>query len=41
MYVLGKYMIRTLLARTLHLPPQAIEFAHNKYGKPTLCRSVE
>jgi 4'-phosphopantetheinyl transferase len=35
-YVLGKYVIRTLLARTLHLPPQAIEFVFNKYGKPAL-----
>jgi hypothetical protein len=34
-YVLGRYMLRTLLARTLHLRPQAIEFAYNKYGKPT------
>jgi 4'-phosphopantetheinyl transferase len=37
-YVLGKYMARTLLARTLHLRPQAIEFVFNKYGKPTLGR---
>jgi 4'-phosphopantetheinyl transferase len=35
-YVLGKYMIRTLLARTLQLPPQAIEFVYSKYGKPAL-----
>ena len=33
-YVLGKYMIRTLLARTLHLSPQVIVF--NKYEKPAL-----
>jgi 4'-phosphopantetheinyl transferase len=37
-YVLGKYMVRDLLARTLHLRPQQIEFAFNKYGKPTLGR---
>jgi hypothetical protein len=29
-------MIRTMLARTLHLAPQAIEFVFNKYGKPAL-----
>lgn len=37
-YVLGKYMVRDLLARALHTQPQQIEFAFNKYGKPTLVR---
>jgi 4'-phosphopantetheinyl transferase len=40
-YLLGKCMIRTLLARTLCLPPQAIEFVHNRYGKPGLARDCE
>jgi len=35
-YVLGKYMIRGLLARALFVRPQQIEFVFNKYGKPTL-----
>jgi len=35
-YVLGKYMVRGLLARTLLLRPQEIEFVFNKYGKPAL-----
>jgi len=37
-YVLGKYMVRDLLARALHLRLEQIEFAFNKYGKPTLVR---
>jgi 4'-phosphopantetheinyl transferase len=40
-YVLGKCMIRTLLARTLHLLPEDIEFVYNGYGKPGLARDCE
>jgi 4'-phosphopantetheinyl transferase len=38
--VLGKRLARTLLGRSLHRPPESIEFAAGPAGKPELAGSV-
>jgi 4'-phosphopantetheinyl transferase len=35
-YILGKYMVRTLLGQVLGLSPQSIEFKFGENGKPAL-----
>ena len=37
--VVGRAFLRDVLGRYLHLPPQALQFIYNRYGKPELCQA--
>src|SRR5258708_6017768 len=39
-FIVARGLLRTLLGRYLHIPPEDLSFAYNAYGKPELAPSA-